>query len=62
MVTILREADTKPVPDVAKQYGVSGQTIYSWRKHCGSLELSDSQALAPARAGERPPEEDGGGP
>ena len=24
MVTILREADTKPVPDVAKQHGVSG--------------------------------------
>ena len=23
MVTILREADTKPVPDVAKQHGVS---------------------------------------
>ena len=28
MVTILREADTKPVPDVAKKHGVSGQTIY----------------------------------
>ena len=45
MVTILREADTKPVPDVAKQHGVSGQTIYSWRKHCGSLELSDVKRL-----------------
>ena len=41
MVTILREADTKPVPDVAKKHGVSGQTIYSWRKHFGSLEPSD---------------------
>ena len=37
MVTILREADTKPVPDVAKKPGVSGQTIYSWRKHVGSF-------------------------
>ena len=27
MVTILREADTKSVPDVAKQHGVSAQTI-----------------------------------
>ena len=41
MVTILREADTKPVPDVSKKHGVSGQTIYSWRKHFGSLEPSD---------------------
>ena len=41
MVTILREADTKPVPDVAKKHGVSAQTIDSWRKHFGSLEPSD---------------------
>ena len=41
MVTILREADTKPVPDVAKKHGVSGQMIYSWRKHVGSMEPSD---------------------
>ena len=41
MVTILREADAKPVPDVAKKHGVRAQTIYSWRKHCGSLEPSD---------------------
>ena len=41
MVTILREADTKPVPDVAKKHGVSGQTIYSWRKHVGSVAPSD---------------------
>ena len=45
MVTILREADTKPVPDVAKQHGVSGQTIYRWRKHVGSLEPSDVKRL-----------------
>ena len=32
MVTILREADRRPVPEVAKQHGVSAQTIYS----CGS--------------------------
>ena len=45
MVTILREADTKPVPDVAKKHGVSAQTIYSWRKHFGSLEPSDVKRL-----------------
>ena len=45
MVTILREADTKSVPDVAKKHGVSAQTIYSWRKHFGSLEPSDVKRL-----------------
>ena len=36
MVTILREADRRPVPEVAKRHGVSAQTIYSWRKHFGT--------------------------
>ncbi len=27
MVTILREADQRPVPEVAKKHGVSDQTI-----------------------------------
>ena len=31
MVTILREADQRPVPEVAKKHGVSAQTIYGWR-------------------------------
>ena len=44
MVTILREADAKPVPEVAKKHGVSAQTIYGWRKHFGSLEPSDVHA------------------
>ena len=43
--TILWEADAKPVPDVAKKHGVSAQTIYSWRKHFGSLEPSDVKRL-----------------
>ena len=30
MVTILREADTKPVPDVAKKHGVSVAPQGSW--------------------------------
>lgn len=29
MVTIFREADTKPVPEVAKKHCVSAQTIYA---------------------------------
>jgi putative transposase len=38
MVTILREADERSVPEVAKKHSVSAQTIYAWRKHFGSLE------------------------
>src|ERR1700687_5357734 len=45
MVTILREADEKPVPDVAKKHGVSAQTIYGWRKHFGTLEPADVKRL-----------------
>ena len=45
MVTILREADQRPVPEVAKKHGVSSQTIYAWRKHFGSLEPTDIKRL-----------------
>ena len=31
MVTILREADQRPVPEVAKKHGVSAQTIEAYR-------------------------------
>ena len=42
MVTILREADQRPVPEVAKKNGVSAQTLYAWRKHFGTLEALSS--------------------
>ena len=45
MVTILREADRRPVPEVAKRHGVSAQTIDSWRKHFGTLEPADVKRL-----------------
>ena len=45
MVTILREADERPVPDVAKKHGVSAQTSYAWRKHFGSLDAADVKRL-----------------
>ena len=32
MVGILREADREPVAHVAKKYGISEQTIYTWRQ------------------------------
>jgi transposase-like protein len=45
MVTILREADTRPVPEVAKKHGISAQTLYAWRKHFGGLEPADVKRL-----------------
>ena len=51
MVTILREADRRRVPEVAKQHGVSAQTIYSWRKHFGMLERKASPLNGPRIAG-----------
>jgi transposase-like protein len=45
MVTILREADTRPVPEVAKKHGIADQTIYAWRKRFGTLEAADVKRL-----------------
>ena len=45
MVKILREADRSPVPEVAKRYGISDQTIYAWRKRFGKLEPADVKRL-----------------
>jgi transposase-like protein len=45
MVAILREADEKPVPEIAKKHGISAQTIYGWRKHYGTLEPADVKRL-----------------
>ncbi len=45
MVTILREADERPVPEVAKKHGVSAPTIYAWRKHFGTLDPADIKRL-----------------
>jgi putative transposase len=41
MVKILREADKKPVAQVAKKHGLSEQTIYAWRKRFGGDEAVD---------------------
>ena len=51
MVTILREADERSVPEVAKKHGVSAQTIYGWRKHLGTLEPATDLAPLAAAAG-----------
>ena len=60
-MTILREADARPVPEMAKKHGVSAQTIYGWRKRFGTLEPADVKRLRQLEQ-ERPAEEDGGRP
>ena len=45
MVAIIREADRDPVSEVAKRHGVSGQTIYIWRKRFGGFQSSDVRRL-----------------
>ena len=40
IIRILREADTKSVPKVAKRHGVREQTIYTWHKRFGELEVA----------------------
>jgi len=45
MVKILREADAKPIGEVAKKHGVSEQTICAWRKRFGVLEAADVKRL-----------------
>jgi transposase-like protein len=45
MVKILREADRAPVAQVAKQHGISEQTLYVWRKRYGKLEAADVKEL-----------------
>ena len=37
MVRILRETDNRSVSEVAKEHGISDQTIYGSRKKFGSL-------------------------
>ena len=45
MVKILREADQRPVAEVAKRHGVSDATVYAWRKRYGTLEAADVKLL-----------------
>ena len=46
MVTILREADQRSVPEVAKKHGVGAQAIYGGRKHSGHSSRPRSNGCA----------------
>jgi putative transposase len=45
MVQILREADATSVPKAAKKYGVSEQSIYTWRKRYAGMDVADVKRL-----------------
>ncbi|HEY2464375.1 MAG TPA: transposase [Steroidobacteraceae bacterium] len=38
---VLREAETLPVNEVARKYGLSDAAIYTWRKKFGSRDLAE---------------------
>ena len=45
MVRMLREADKTSVTEVAKKHGVSEQTLYTWRKKYGDMDVADAKRL-----------------
>lgn len=45
MVRILREADKAPVAEVARKHGISGETLYTWRRKFGGMDVSDAKRL-----------------
>lgn len=40
-----RKADRSPIAEVSKQHGVSGQTIYTWRKRFGATSADEIKRL-----------------
>lgn len=45
VVTILREADRKPVGSVASKHGISEQTICTWRQRFGTFRTDEERRL-----------------
>ncbi len=45
MVRMLREADKTSVTEVARKHGVSEQTLYTWRKKYGDMDVADTKRL-----------------
>lgn len=45
MVKILREADAKPIAQVAKKHKVSTASLYQWRKRFGGMNVNDTKRL-----------------
>jgi putative transposase len=45
MVRILRETDKSSVADVAKKHGISGETLYKWKRKFGRMDVDDAKRL-----------------
>jgi putative transposase len=45
MVKILREADKVAVADVAKKHGISGETLYKWRRRFGARSADEAKRM-----------------
>lgn len=45
MVRIIREADKAPVAEVAKKHGISGETLYKWKRKFGGMDVVDAKRL-----------------
>ena len=44
-VKMVREAEQRPIAEVAKKHGVSVETLYRWRRACGGMELPEVKRL-----------------
>ena len=45
MVKLLREADATSIAEVAKKHGVAEQTLYTWRKRFGGMDVDEARRL-----------------
>lgn len=44
-VRMLREAERTSVAEVAKKHGLSPETVYSWRRKFGGMEVNEAKRL-----------------
>ena len=46
IVSILKEVESgKVIAEICRQYGVSDQTIYNWKKKFGGMDISEVKRL-----------------
>ena len=45
MVAILAEADATSVAEASKKHGISGNTVYIWRKRFGAMTPDETRKL-----------------
>lgn len=49
IVRILRDAETTTIEATTRQYGVSEQSIYRWKRQFGKMEVDDVRELGQLR-------------